>query len=109
MIRFETIDEAINYQSEGKYDIVVKMLMDVHAKMSNPPESQVEIVFYQKYGNMLKDAENLLQHYRKYRDPMAMFQAFDIYLQLHTILKESMKELETVTCPHIDSFKKYLT
>lgn len=107
MSRFETIDEAINYQSEGKYDIVVKMLMDVHAKLNNPPESQVEIVFYQKYGNMLKDAENLLQNYRRYRDPMAMYQAFDIYLQLHTILKESMKELETVALHYLDSSKKY--
>ena len=96
MTRFETIDEAINFQADGNYNKVVSMFMELHVKLNEPPESQVEILFYQKYGNMLKEAENLLLHYKKYKDPMAMYQAFEIYLQLHTVLKESMKELETV-------------
>jgi FKBP12-rapamycin complex-associated protein len=92
----EAINEAMTYQAEGKYDLVAKIFLDLHSKMDTPPESQIEMFFYEKYGNMLKEAENLLLHYKKYQDPMAMYQAFEYYIQLQSVLEKSMKDLETI-------------
>lgn len=98
------IDEALKYQTEGKYDVVVQLMTEVHKKFNQPPESQNEIYFYQKYGYSIREAEGYLLQYKKYKDPLAMVQAYDIYIQLLKEFEELMKGVETVEfCLTIDS------
>jgi FKBP12-rapamycin complex-associated protein len=92
----ETIDEALKYQAEGKYDIVLKIMMDLHKKSREDPESQNEVLFYQKYGFLIREAENYLNQYKKYKDPLATCQACEIYIQLLKEIEESMNGIETV-------------
>jgi hypothetical protein len=94
--RLEMIDEALKYQAEGKYEVVVKIMMDLHRKFNQPPESQNEIYFYQKYGMLIREAESYLLQYSKYQDPLAMVQACDIYIQLLRDIEEVMKGAEIV-------------
>ena len=61
------IDEALKYQAEGKYEVVVKIMMDLHRKFNQPPESQNEIYFYQKYGMLIREAESYLLQFIKIR------------------------------------------
>lgn len=90
------IDEALKYQGEGKYDVVVKIMRDLHNKVNEPPESQNEIYFYQKYGVAIREAECYLLQYERYRDPMSLVQACEIYIQLLKDIEEHMKGVETV-------------
>jgi FKBP12-rapamycin binding domain len=96
LTRLEMIDEALKYQAEGKYDVVVKIMRDLHKKVNEPPESQNEIFFYQKYGMAIREAESYLLQYQRYRDPMSMVQACEVYIQLLKDIEDHMKGVETV-------------
>ena len=97
------IDEALKYQMERKYDIVLKIMMDLIRKMPSPPESQNEVFFYQRYGAQIHESECLLVHYTKYKDPMAMVQACEIYVNIVRDIQENMKGVENVSFILLDT------
>lgn len=101
------IDEALKYQSEGKFDMVVKIMNDLHLKVNAPPESQNEIHFYQKYGSAIREAESYLLQYQKYRDPMSMVQACEIYILLLKDIEDQLVGVKTVASPHADPSQKH--
>lgn len=92
----EIINEVIQFAVDGKFDMVAKIMLELHAKIRKPPGSQNEILFYQRYGSILREAELLLEQYLKYRDPNSMYQVFDIYILISTELEEKIKAIETV-------------
>lgn len=98
----EMINEVIQFAVDGKFDMVAKIMLDLHAKIRKPPGSQNEVLFYQRYGSILREAELILEQYLKYRDPNSMYQVFDIYIPISTALEENIKAIETV-CETLDT------
>lgn len=90
------IDEAAKYQPEEKYDSVIKIMMELHNKMHAEPESQHEIYFYQRYGYVIREAENYLTQYLHLRDHIAMDHAWEIYTRIFRDIEQSMKLVENV-------------
>lgn len=91
------IDEALKYQTENKYDVVIKIMMELIRKLNAPPESQNETYFYQRYGPQIRESEAYLMHYNRYKDPLAMGQACEIYIQILKDIEDNMKGVETVS------------
>jgi hypothetical protein len=71
-------------------------MMELHKKFNQPPESQNEIFFYQKFGTLIREAEGYLHLFMTYKDNLALLQANSIYGYLCHEMDESMKGVDTV-------------
>lgn len=93
----EFMDEAFKYMKEGNYQMGIQIMADLHKRTESDPESHNEILFYQKYGYLIKEAENYKQQYLRYNDVVAMYSVGEIYNQLFTSMREEMDSMQTVS------------
>jgi hypothetical protein len=85
-------------------------MMELHNRMQADPESQHEIYFHQRYGYIIREAENYLRQYVLLRDHIAMDHAWEIYTRIFRDIEQSMKLVENVPSPLISaSFEKRIS
>lgn len=98
---FEGIEEAWKfYYNDKNIDGVIKVLLGLHEKMKNKPESLSEIAFHQNFGAEIGDAEAWFQHYMKTKDEISIHQAFDIYYQIY---KKIIPKIENLKIVHLEN------
>ena len=98
---FEGIEEAWKfYYNDKNIDGVIKVLLSLHEKMKNKPESLSEIAFHQNFGAEISDAEAWFQHYMKTKDEISLHQAFDIYYQIY---KKIIPKIENLKIVHLEN------
>jgi len=91
---YETIEEAtrICYSSENPMG-AIKLLLEQHEKMNDPPETMNEIAFYQMYGSVLKQAESWIKKYVESKNELDLNQAWEIYYGIYKSVLDKVPEM----------------
>jgi len=107
----EAIEESAKlYYQSNDINGMIKVLMELHDKMHNIPETMNEIHFYQLYSSDLNEAENLIKRYIETKNELEIKQAWDIYQSIFTNIIDISKnvkylDLENVS-PKLCNFKE---
>ena len=107
----EAIEESAKlYFQSSDIKGMIKILMEVHEKMKNPPETMNEIHFHQLYASDLSEAETYLKRYIETLNEMDLKQAWDIYHSVFKSMNEAFNDvkyldLENVS-PKLYNFKE---
>ena len=87
---------AFEYFGEEKYDLMANIMLELHKSSEGPPKSQNDAQFYEKFGGAIYEARTYLDLYLKYKDHLALCQAFEIYLVITREMEDRLGGLETV-------------
>lgn len=107
----EAIEESAKlYYQSSDIKGMIKVLMELHDKMHNTPETMNEIHFHQLYSADLNDAENFIKRYLESKNELEIKQAWDIYQSIFTNIIDISKnvkylDLENVS-PKLYNFKE---
>jgi FKBP12-rapamycin complex-associated protein len=107
----EAIEESAKlYYQSNDINGMIKILMELHDKMRNVPETMSEIHFHQLYSADLSDAENYIKRYIDSKNELDIKQAWDIYQSIFTNIIDISKnvkylDLESVS-PKLYNFKE---
>lgn len=107
----EAIEESAKlYYQSNDVKGMIKVLMELHDKMHNLPETMNEIHFHQLYSADLTDAENYIKRYIESKNELEIKQAWDIYQSIFTNIIDISKnvkylDLENVS-PKLCNFKE---
>eukprot|EP01022_Parablepharisma_sp_SALTPOND_P010231 TRINITY_DN1420_c0_g2_i1.p1 TRINITY_DN1420_c0_g2~~TRINITY_DN1420_c0_g2_i1.p1 ORF type:complete len:2697 (-),score=257.94 TRINITY_DN1420_c0_g2_i1:82-8172(-) len=94
---YETIEEAtrICYSTDNVHG-AVNLLLELHDKMSQPPETMNEIAFHQAYGSSLKRAEAWLRKFVESKNEMDLNQAWEIYYTIYKSVYDKVPEMQSL-------------
>lgn len=107
----EAIEESAKlYFQSNDIKGMIKILMEVHEKMSKKPETMNEIHFYQLYASDLSEAESYLKRYIETLNEMDLKQAWDIYHSVFKSMNEAFTDLKYLdlenVSPKLHNFKE---
>ena len=94
---YETIEEAtrICYNADNVTG-AIKILLELHDKMGQPPETLNEIAFHQAYGSCLKQAESWIKKFLESKNELDLNQAWEIYYTVYKSVRDKVPEMQSL-------------
>eukprot|EP00826_Nyctotherus_ovalis_P038572 TRINITY_DN3621_c0_g1_i10.p1 TRINITY_DN3621_c0_g1~~TRINITY_DN3621_c0_g1_i10.p1 ORF type:complete len:740 (-),score=270.65 TRINITY_DN3621_c0_g1_i10:161-2380(-) len=94
---YETIEEATRIcYSTGNVSGAIKILLELHEKMAQPPETLNEIAFHQAYGSSLKQAESWIKKFLESKNELDLNQAWEIYYTVYKSVYDKVTEMQSL-------------
>jgi len=87
---YDILDAIFDAFVKMEFEKVYKVMSNMHSKIKKEPKSQNEVWFFQKYEHLIMKADYYLSKYNVMKDPLPMFQALEIYIKMHDMMKTSI-------------------
>ena len=98
---FETIEDSSKLFQNGEYLSMVEHMKRLHLKLNNHFDNMYEINFYQLYGCLLKEAEEMIQEYMENHNDEIIKEAWEIYHIIYRNIAEDFKQFDSISLQYV--------
>ena len=97
----EAIEDITRIFQNGDYSTFKKQMMKLHEKMRKQPNSMYEMNFYQNFYAELKEAEENLLLYEKFKKPEYIRTSWELYHNMYKKMDELYKSFQIISLKYI--------
>ena len=97
----ESIEDISTIFQNGDYILFTKQMMKLHDKMRKQPKNMYEINFYQKFYAELKEAEQNLILYQKFKKPEYARIGWEFYHNFYRKMNDYYKSFQLISLKYI--------